>query len=90
MTNERYTPDKGYPILSKIYSHIEQIYDLFEVNSINPFVRDVWGLILDRSEVNHICNSLTDIREIIGGVLDDIENEEILPYSLREEMEAEE
>ena len=88
MTKERCTPDEGYPILSEIYAHIEQIYNLFEVNAMNP-LGDVWGLILDSSEVELICKSLTNIREIIGGVLDDIKNGEILPYSLRLEMEEE-
>ena len=89
MTKERRTPDEGYPILSEIYAHIEQIYGPFEVNAMNP-LEDVWGLILDSSEVENICDSLTNIREIIGGVLDDIKNGEILPYSRRLEMEEEE
>ena len=88
MTKERRTPDEGYPILSEIYAHIEQIYDLFEVNAMNP-LGDVWGLILDSSEVENICDYLTKIKKIIGGELDDIKNGEILPYSRRLEMEEE-
>ena len=82
-----YTIDEGYTLLLEMYVHLMEIYDLIGMNSMNP-VKKVWSQIFDVEESEHICDSLGSIREIIAGVLDDIENERILPYSLRCEMEA--
>ena len=82
-----YTIDEGYTLLLEIYVHLMEIYELIGMNSMNP-VKKVWSQIFDVEESEHICDSLDSIRDIIAGVLDDIENERILPYSLRCEMEA--
>lgn len=84
-----YTIDEGYTLLLEIYVHLMEIYELIGMNSMKP-VKKVWSLIFDEVETGLICDSLGSIREIIAGVLDDIENEEILPYSRRHEMEANE
>ena len=81
-----YTIDEGYTLLLEIYVHLMEIYELIGMNSMKP-VKKVWSRIFDEVETRLICDSLGNIREIIAGVLDDIEKEEILPYSLRREME---
>lgn len=86
---KRYTIDEGYTLLLEVYVHLMEIYDLIGINSMKP-VKEVWSQIFDVEESEHICDYLGNIREIIAGVLDDIENERILPYSLRCEMEADE
>ena len=84
-----YTIDEGYTLLLEIYVNLMEIYELIGMNSMKP-VKKVWSLIFDEDEIGLICNSLGSIREIIAGVLDDIENGEILPYSRRQEMEDDE
>ena len=84
---KRYTIDEGYTLLLEVYDHLMEIYNLIGVNSVKP-VKEVWSLIFDIEETGLICDSLGSIREIIAGVLDDIENERILPFSLRCDMEA--
>ena len=86
---KRYTIDEGYTLLLEVYVHLMEICDLIGMNSVKP-VKEVWSLIFDKEETRLICDSLESIREIIAGVLDDIENERILPYSLRCEMEVDE
>ena len=82
-----YTIDEGYTLLLETYVHLMEIYELIGLNSMKP-VKEVWRLIFDEEETALICDSLGRIREIIAGVLDDIENGKILPYSLRCKMEA--
>ena len=84
-----YTIDEGYTLLLEIYVHLMEIYELIGLNSMKP-IEKVWSLIFDVDESKLICDSLGRIREIIAGVLDDIENEKILPYSRRCEMEVDE
>lgn len=84
-----YTIDEGYTILLELYVHLMEIYELIGMNSMKP-VKEVWSLIFDEEETELICNSLGNIRENIGGVLDDIENGKILPYSRRLKMEGDE
>ena len=86
---KRYTIDEGYTLLLEIYVHLMEIYELIGMNSMKP-VKKVWSLIFDEEETEVICDSLGSIREIIGGVLDDIENGKILPYSRRIKMEVDE
>lgn len=84
-----YTIDEGYTLLLEIYVHLMEIYELIGMDSMKP-VKKVWSRIFDEDETGLICDSLGSIREIVAGVLDDIENEEILPYSRRQEMEDDE
>ena len=84
-----YTIDEGYTLLLEIYVNLMEIYELIGMNPMKP-VKEVWSLIFDENETELICDSLGSIREIIAGVLDDIENERILPYSRRCEMEDDE
>ena len=84
-----YTIDEGYTLLLEIYVNLMEIYELIGVNSVKP-VKKVWSLIFDEVETRLICDSLGSIRELIAGVLDDIENGKILPYSRRHEMETNE
>ena len=86
---KRYTIDEGYTLLLEIYVHLMEIYELIGLNSMKP-VKEMWSLIFDEEETGLILDSLGSIREIIVGVLDDIENKRILPYSLRCEMEVDE
>ena len=86
---KRYTIDEGYTLLLEVYVHLIKIYDLIGINSMKP-VKEVWSLIFDEEETGLILDSLGSIREIIVGVLDDIEHKRILPYSLRCEMEGDE
>ena len=81
-----YTIDEGDTLLLEIYVHLMEIYELIGMNSMKP-VKKVWSRIFDEDETGLICNFLGSIREIIVGVLDDIENGKILPYSRRQEME---
>ena len=79
---KRYTIDEGYTILLELYCYLMRIYELIGMDSMKP-VEKVWSLIFDEVETRRICDSLGSIREIIAGVLDDIENDRILPYSWR-------
>ena len=74
---KRYTIDEGYTLLLEVYVHLMEIYDLIGMNSMKP-VKELWSLIFDEEETGLICESLVSIKENIGGVLDDIENERIL------------
>ena len=84
-----YTIDEGYTLLLEIYVNLMEIYELIGLNSMKP-VKKMWSQIFDVEESELICDSLGSIREIIAGVLDDIENEKILPYSRRCEMGVDE
>ena len=84
-----YTIDEGYTLLLEIYVNLMEIYELIGMNSMDP-IKKVWSLIFDEAETGLICGSLGSIKEIIVGVLDDIENGKILPYSRRQEMEDDE
>ena len=84
---KRYTIDEGYTVLLEVYAHLMEIYDLFGVYSTTS-INDRWSEIFDEDESEHISMYLGFIRELVVGVLDDIENGKILPYSRRCKMEG--
>lgn len=81
LTNETIlTREQAYSILQEAYDHLDCMDDLLRGSPRFFVAKRTWCKILTHSEWDTIKTSLDNLHEIIGGVLDDLEQGKPLPY----------